>query len=126
MQRRKFLKKISIFSFFGLVTNYFLSSCLPANTIANLTPAAGGNCLTNGATTSVGANHGHSTTSIANVDINTATGQTYTIGTGSAGHAHSVTISASNFTDLQANNSVNITTNADGTGHTHLITINCS
>lgn len=126
MQRRKLLKKISIFSFFGLITNYFLSSCSPANTVANLVPVTGGNCLTNGAITSVGSNHGHSSTSIANVDINTATQQTYTIGAGSAGHAHSVTVTTSKFTDLQANTSVNITTNADGTGHTHLVAINCS
>ncbi|MEK6627528.1 MAG: hypothetical protein AABY53_02790 [Bdellovibrionota bacterium] len=126
IKRRDFLKKISIFSFFGLMTNYLLSSCSPAKTVDSLVPTTGGNCLSNGATTSVGTNHGHSATSIPSADINTAIQQTYTIGAGSAGHTHSVTVAASNFTDLKANTSVNITTTADGTGHTHLITINCA
>ncbi len=125
-KRRDFITKISTLSFFGLITNYLLSSCSPVNTIANLVPATGGNCSSTGATPSVGSNHGHSSTTIASADINTATQQTYAIGAGSAGHTHSVTVAASNFTDLKANTSVNITTSADGTGHTHLITINCA
>jgi len=86
--------------------------------------AMGGNqCLTEGTTSSIGGNHGHSIL-VTTADISAATEKTYTI-TGSATHAHMVTLTASHFADLADDKSVTtITTSSDG--HTHNITIACA
>lgn len=122
--RRNFLK-ISGLTLFGMVSNLILAACAKSsNDPVPVSTAA--NCSANGAKTNVGSNHGHTSTTIAAGDIVTATQQTYVVGAGAAGHSHSVTVAAGNFTTLQGNTSVFITTDPDATGHSHVITVNCS
>jgi len=130
MNRRELLTKLSLISFMALLTD-FLSACGSSASGGYTTPptsgGSGGNCNTLGASTSVGAPlHGHLSTAIPNTDILTATQQRYLVPAGSSGHTHTFTVAASNFTTLQTNTAVVLTTDADLTGHSHAITISCS
>lgn len=84
------------------------------------------NCAMNGTNVTIGANHGHALMVTA-TDINAGLDKTYDI-TGTADHAHMVTIRAADFARLQsnANASVMANTTAGGDGHTHSVTILCA
>jgi hypothetical protein len=91
-------------------------------------PAGGTpNCNVNGgqSVVSVASGHTHPATNVPSGDVVTATQKTYTVPDGGNGHTHTFTVAASQFTTLQGNVPVTITTDPDGTGHTHSITVNC-
>ena len=83
------------------------------------------NCGTNGTMVDIGSNHGHVLV-VTSSEINAGVDKTYTI-TGTADHAHSVTITAANFATLQsnANGSLNLTSTSGG-GHTHSVLVFCA
>ena len=87
---------------------------------------AGGNCLANGTTSVIAANHGHSLT-VPKADVAAAMDKTYDI-TGAALHSHMVTITAAQFAMLAANQSIMVTStsNDPNMGHTHLVTVDCA
>src|SRR5687767_13662620 len=80
------------------------------------------NCAMNGTSVTIGTDHGHVLVVTAS-DVAAGVEKTYDI-SGTAGHAHMVTISAANFATLQsnANGSVMVTSTV-GAAHTHSITI---
>lgn len=86
---------------------------------------AGRNCAVNGTTAQISANHGHVIV-VTSSDISANADKTYDI-TGSATHAHSVTITAANFATLNSNSNGSImVTSTDGGGHTHQVTVLCA
>lgn len=126
IQRRDFIKKIPAFSFLTFLSTSFIASCAKRS---DETPAAttSGSCNTNGATGAVSnTGHTHPTIAVPSADVITATQKTYNLLVGSTGHVHTVTVAAANFTTLQSNTSIVLTTDADGTGHSHSVTITCS
>jgi hypothetical protein len=80
------------------------------------------NCVANGTNATIADNHGH-TLNVAKADVSAGIDKTYDI-TGSAGHAHSITITAAQFATLAANNSVQVTSTSGG-GHTHAVNVMC-
>jgi hypothetical protein len=85
--------------------------------------ASGGDCSTNGTSTSIGANHGHELT-IPAADVDAGAEKTYNI-QGSGGHNHTVTITAAQFTSLQNNEGVSVSSSS-ASSHAHTITVNCA
>lgn len=82
----------------------------------------GANCVANGSTATIGGNHGHMMT-VTKADIAAAADKTYAI-MGTAGHPHSVTITAAQFATLAANTSIQVTSSSDA-GHTHSVSVAC-
>ena len=80
-------------------------------------------CLANGTDVTIGNNHSHSIT-VSKADVSAGTEKTYSI-QGSSAHNHEVIVSASDFTKLKNNQSVQVMSGSGG-GHTHTITINCA
>lgn len=83
-----------------------------------------GDCLSDGGTAAISANHGH-TLAVPKEDIIAGSAKTYTTA-GTAGHSHTVSLSASDFTSLQSNQGIVVTTDVDLTGHTHSVTLTCA
>lgn len=81
------------------------------------------NCLANGTNSSIGSNHGH-TLQVSKNDVNAGVEKQYDI-KGSSPHAHTVTVSASNFATLKTNQQIQINSTNDD-AHSHLITISCA
>lgn len=73
-------------------------------------------------TNSISANHGH-TLAVPIADVNAGADKTYDI-TGSSAHAHSVTITATQFMQLKNGQTLNLTSTSGG-GHTHGVTVMC-
>lgn len=125
IQRRDFIKKMPAFSVLAVLSTSWLSGCSKSSDASAV--AAGASCNSNGAVGAV-ANIGHTHPSIAvsAADVMTASTKIYNISAGSAGHVHTVTVAAGNFTTLQSNTSITLTSDADGTGHMHSVTVTCS
>ena len=70
----------------------------------------------------IGTNHGH-TLALPAADVAAGTERTYDI-QGASPHAHSVTVTAEQFTMLAAGMTV-MTTSTRGGGHTHAVTLVC-
>jgi hypothetical protein len=70
----------------------------------------------------ISSNHGHRLT-VPQADVDAGTARDYDI-RGSAGHTHTVSLSAADFTLLQTSGSVIVTSSAGG-GHEHMVTVNC-
>ena len=88
-------------------------------------PMTAKNCTTNGTTATIGTNHGHTLT-VSAADVMAGVDKTYDI-TGSADHAHMVTVTAANFTSLKNNPSGSVMlTSTSGGAHTHSVTILCA
>jgi hypothetical protein len=86
--------------------------------------AATRSCAMNGTTSDIGSNHGH-VLMVTKDEVNAAVEKSYNI-TGTATHAHNVTVTVAMFTMLKSNTSVMTTSTGGGTdGHTHSITIMC-
>jgi len=85
-------------------------------------PASTGNCLAHGTNVNIGTNHGH-TLMVSVADLNAGVDKTYDI-SGTAGHAHSVTITAAQFATLKANTSISLVSSV-GSAHTHSVTVGC-
>ncbi len=71
----------------------------------------------------ISSNHGHTLT-VPRADVDAGTARDYDI-RGSAGHTHTVSLSAADFTLLQTTGSV-IVTSSSGAGHDHMVTVNCA
>lgn len=83
----------------------------------------GGNGCEDGAAATISENHGHAL-SIAAQDVDVATEMTYEI-QGSAGHSHSVTISAAQFAALMAGESLTVLSTS-ASAHAHNVTLRCA
>lgn len=82
-----------------------------------------GNCVQNGGKPVIGANHGHTMT-VPAADIVAGVEKTYQI-QGASAHPHTVTISAAQFTMLQANTTIMVVSSNDS-AHTHTVTVSCA
>ena len=71
----------------------------------------------------ISANHGHSLV-VSPADVAAGSAKTYSI-QGAAGHAHSITISTAQFTQLAAGHAIVIASTV-GAGHTHSVTVTCA
>jgi len=104
----------------------------PMNPDAALPPPDGGpapdaahatSCTMNGTISTIGANHGHVLV-VSKADVAAGTARTYDI-RGTAGHTHSVTVTAAMFTQLKGNTTITTTSSVDA-GHAHSITVMCA
>jgi hypothetical protein len=86
-------------------------------------PGSVGNCLANGTTVTIAANHGH-VMMVTKAEVMAAADKTYDI-MGTAAHTHSVTVTAANFGTLAGNHAINVTSTVGG-GHTHDVTVVCA
>ena len=82
-----------------------------------------GNCLQNGTSVTIAANHGH-VLMVDKADVSAGVAKTYDI-MGTADHTHSVTISAGNMTSLKSNTSITVQSSVSG-AHMHMITVICA
>ena len=127
MNRKAFLEKLLGFMLIAIPT-YSLVSCSSSDD-GNDTPndepdnQAEANCLDNGTQSSISANHGHSLT-VSVADVQAGAARTYSI-QGTSSHDHMVTLTAADFTSLQGNNSITVSSTADD-GHTHSVTVRCA
>lgn len=88
-------------------------------------PDPQGNCLENGTDTTISANHGHDLT-VSKEDVDAAIEKTYTLTEASTdSHVHSVTITASQFSTLKANNDITVTSSSNS-GHSHSVNVKCA
>ncbi len=127
MKRRIFLKRSLMGTFLMAGFSKFLIACgAKSGSTATPAPSAGGDCAASGTEVTIGSNHGHTASSISSADVTTGTQQSYGLDSGTAGHTHTYTVTAANFSTLQGNNGVLIASDADGTGHTHAVTIDCA
>lgn len=94
---------------------------LPACGDDDASPTDGGGSCSR-TTSSIDSNHGH-VLAVSGADVAAGAARTYDI-MGSAGHTHSVTLSASDFAALQSAGMV-VVTSATGSGHMHAITVTC-
>ena len=96
----------------------------PADMDAGATTDAGAAVCPNGATAAaISANHGH-TLAVPTADVTAATTKTYSI-KGSSGHAHTVTISSTDFVMLSAGATITVTSSTAG-GHSHVVKVICA
>ncbi|MDQ3263575.1 MAG: hypothetical protein M3Y59_07950 [Myxococcota bacterium] len=79
-------------------------------------------CLDNGTAAAIPSNHGH-TLNVSKEDVAAGVEKIYDI-TGSATHAHSVTVTAANFTTLAGNTQV-VLQSSTGLSHSHSVTVTC-
>ena len=105
------------------VTGRILSACGGGGASSGTTPASGGTCVANGTSVLVGGNHGHGVDTVTAAEVATGTLQTYNV-TSNGTHTHTFTVSAANFTTLQGNTGIQVTSSTDS-GHSHTLTINC-
>lgn len=75
------------------------------------------------ATSSITANHGHALLVPAD-DVDAATEKTYDIA-GASPHSHEITVTASDFAQLAAGNSVTVMS-TEGASHVHSVTLTCA
>lgn len=88
-------------------------------------PTPSGNCIDNGTSSAISANHGHNLT-VSKEDVQAGTEKSYSI-QGSSPHSHTVTLTASHFTSLKSNNSITVSsTSGDSDNHTHSVTVSCA
>jgi hypothetical protein len=74
------------------------------------------------ASATIGSNHGH-TINVSQADVDAAVDKTYDIA-GTAGHNHTVTVTATGFRQVRDTGSFSVESSTDA-GHEHLITITC-
>jgi hypothetical protein len=84
--------------------------------------AAPASCTANGTAVIISANHGH-TLVVSKADVIAGVDKTYDI-RGSATHAHSATVMAAQFAQLQADMSASLTSTINSS-HSHPISISC-
>ena len=99
-----------------------IAACGSSSSSADATTAVG-NCLANGTSVTIAANHGHVLV-VSKADVAAAADKTYDI-MGTAAHTHSVTVTAANFATLTGNHSINVTSTT-GAAHTHDVTVVCA
>lgn len=122
MKRIEFIKKTALLATFSLPVFTLISSCseeaAPEPPLVDPT-----DCAANGTKTAITANHGH-TLFVSASDVQSGVEKTYLI-QGGATHPHSLTISATMFTELIKNKSLDVASSNDS-GHSHSITVSCA
>lgn len=89
-------------------------------------------CASGAEATSIAGNHpmgAHTVMTIPTADIDAAQDATYTVelGGGMGGHTHEITITAADFAELSAGNTISVTSTTGGNNdHTHVIMIACA
>jgi len=121
MNRKAFIKKATGAMLIG-IPFYSILSCSDSDTdpISNMRDP---NCLLNGTSGSVSANHGHSI-NVPRADVELGVEKQYSI-RGSANHNHVITVSTSDFASLRINQQISVTSTNDS-GHIHSVTISCA
>ncbi|AZJ35878.1 hypothetical protein D6T69_10230 [Tenacibaculum singaporense] len=127
MDRKTFIQK-SIAGMLLALPAYMLIGCSsdPDNDPSptpDPNPTPSGNCINNGTNSAISANHGHSL-SVSKEDVQAGVQKSYSI-QGSSPHNHTVTLTAANFSSLQSNNSISVSSTNDD-GHTHSVTVSCA
>ncbi len=124
MDRKTFIKK-TIGALVIAIPAYSILSCSGSDDSEPSSPPQGNSadCASNGTSSSIGTNHGHTLT-VSAADVAAGTEKTYNI-QGTSDHAHSVTVTAAQFTSLQSNQQISSTSSNDS-GHTHSVTISCA
>ena len=125
MDRKTFIKKTAGAVLIGLPVASIIgcSSSDDGSSNPDPMPQPQANCADNGTSSSIGSNHGHTLT-VSKADVASGAAKTYSI-QGSSGHDHSVTLTAANFTNLQNNTSITVTSSNDDS-HTHSVTVSCA
>ena len=122
MNRRNFLRRSITALAIAAMPAIFLRC--GGNTANNsVSPGSGGDCLANGTDATIENNHGHDIT-VSAEDISAGTDKAYDI-QGTAGHSHTVNLTAADFTSLKGNDGIEVVSSSDA-GHTHNIVINCA
>ena len=121
MDRKTFIKKTAG-AILVVIPAYSILGC-SSSVNPNPDPNTTANCLANGTAVSIGTNHGHSLT-VSKADVEAGTEKTYSI-QGTSSHAHSVTLSAANFTALKSNTAISVTS-TKGDSHTHSVSVSCA
>jgi hypothetical protein len=122
LTRKQFLRVVIRGSAAGLAGGGLLAACGGDDGGGVDAPVASGDCLQNGTTVAIAANHGHVLT-VPLADVQAGTPQTYDI-RGTALHTHSVTLTAAHFSQLAMNRTVTISTQLGD--HIHSVTIGCA
>ncbi|MGB5666981.1 MAG: hypothetical protein WBM53_09035 [Maribacter sp.] len=125
MDRKTFIKKTAG-AILVVIPAYSILGCSSSDDGGgnpNPDPNTTANCLANGTAISIGTNHGHSLT-VSKADVEAGTEKTYSI-QGTSSHAHSVTLSAANFTALKSNTAISVTS-TNGDSHTHSVSVSCA
>lgn len=121
--RKQFLRVLVRGSAAGVAGGALLAACGGDDGGASPdAPVASGNCLQNGTTVAIAANHGHVLT-VPMAHVQAGTPQTYDI-RGTALHTHSVTLTAVHFEALAQNHTVTISTSLGD--HVHSVTVACA
>lgn len=125
MKRSDFIKRSLLFMTIGVTFTSLTNGCSNEEDPPAPTPNPGPkDCLANGTSSTIGSNHGHSLT-VSKDDVQAGVLKSYSIGNG-VGHDHNVTITASQFSSLKNNQSIQTDSTSGGGGHTHSITVSCA
>lgn len=122
LSRREAIRSYLQIGVLGVCYQWLLSAC---GTTPASAPALSGACATNGTSLSIGTNHGHTAPTISAADVTAGTANSYTLGSGTALHTHTLAVTAANFATLQSNTAVAITSSTDS-GHSHVVTVSCA
>jgi hypothetical protein len=123
MDRKTFIQKTAG-AVLVAIPAYSLLGCSSSDDGGGAPPPNGNaDCAANGTAVSIGGNHGH-TLAVSKADVTAGTEKTYTI-QGSSLHDHSVTLTSANFTSLQSNSSISVTSTNDDS-HTHSVQVSCA
>jgi len=122
MKRSDFIKRSVVLTAIGIPVALITGSCSNNEEVdPNNDPK---DCLANGTTSSISANHGHSLT-VSKTDVADGSQKTFSI-QGSSSHSHEVTITSAQFAALKDNqNSIQVVSTS-GNGHTHSVTVTCA
>jgi hypothetical protein len=130
MDRKTFIEK-SVGAMMVALPAYALIGCSSSdnggdpnpNPNPNPNPDPSGECLTSGTNSAISANHGHNLT-VSVADVTAGNAKSYSI-QGSSDHDHMVTLTSSDFSSLQDNTSI-VVSSTSGGGHTHSVTVSCA
>ncbi|MEQ8925368.1 MAG: hypothetical protein RLO81_06110 [Fulvivirga sp.] len=130
MKRKEFLKKIVAGSVIAIPSMAIIQSCgddggddpQPTTPTTPTTPVDPPNCIDNGTSTNIGANHGHSIT-VSKTAVKEGKEKVYSI-KGSGTHDHTVIITAAHFQQLAGGGTISVLSSSDNS-HTHSVTVSC-
>ena len=123
MKRRDFIQVLGGALLGGAAVSAIAGCGDDGSTAPAVDATQGGGCANNGATGTVGTNHGHALTVSAS-DVTAGVEKTLSI-TGASSHDHDVTLTAANMTTLQGGGMVTVDSTSGG-GHTHSVTVVCA
>lgn len=125
MKRLDFIKRVATAVVVGVPFVLLATNCSTSDPLPNTNPNTGPkSCLDNGTSSDISANHGHDLT-VSKDDVQAGVPKSYSIGNG-VGHDHNVTITASQFSSLKNNQSIQTDSTSGGGGHIHSITVSCA